>query len=132
MLSSTLDRLSRRKIDIERRALVCRHRREAPIEHCFGGRDQLDDGHMTLCQFLLDRFQQRRHLHRDEKLREEPLLRGFEARKGGALRLRVQRVTADAIDDVGGLERDVEIGVDDCLSRGSGNAEERGVTGEFP
>jgi hypothetical protein len=65
-------------------------------------------------------------------LREETLLGGFEARQGRALGLSIQRLSADPVDDVGRLENLVEILVDQRLSRGSGNAEERGVTGEFP
>jgi hypothetical protein len=44
----------------------------------------------------------------------------------------VEGLVLEAVDDAGEFERGLEVLMDDRLSRGSGNAEERGVTGEFP
>jgi len=62
---------------------------------------------------------------------EEALLGGLKSRTGCRFRLAVEGALA-AAGDAGGFERGIEVVMDDLLSRGSGNAEERGVTGEFP
>ncbi len=61
---------------------------------------------------------QRRRLHRGDQVREEPLLGGFEGRARGGLGLGVQR--AALAGDVGGLQRRVEIVVDDLEGAGIG------------
>jgi hypothetical protein len=65
-------------------------------------------------------------------LRKEPLLGAFEDRERRRLGAGVEGVAAVRVDNPGGFERVAQVGMDDRLSRGSGNAEERGVTGEFP
>ncbi len=79
-----------------------------------------------------DRLDQARNLHRDQQLRKEALLGAFEPRKSRSLGLGIERFVLEPIHDIGEGENLVEIAMDDGLSRGSGNAEERGVTGEFP
>ena len=72
------------------------------------------------------------HFHCDQQLREEALLGALKPRERRALGLGIERLVLHPVDDVGEREHFIEIAVDDGLSRGSGNAEERGVTGEFP
>ena len=81
---------------------------------------------------LVDRRIDRRQLHREQHLAEEALLGAFEPAARRRLGAAVQGAVFEPIDNSGEFERDFEILVNDRLSRGSGNAEERGVTGEFP
>ena len=76
--------------------------------------------------------QQAGELHRQKQLREEALLGSLEDRQRCGLGTGVERSPGLAVDDPRRLQRVAQVGVDDRLSRGSGNAEERGVTGEFP
>jgi hypothetical protein len=65
-------------------------------------------------------------------LRKEPLLGALEDRERRRLGPGVQGISAVGIDNPGRRQSIAQVGMDDRLSRGSGNAEERGVTGEFP
>ena len=87
---------------------------------------------MPIGNHCVDRGQQARELHRHKQLREEALLGPLEDRQRCGLGTRVERPAGFAVYDPRGLQRFAEVGMDDRLSRGSGNAEERGVTGEFP
>jgi hypothetical protein len=80
----------------------------------------------------IDGSNQRGQLHRQQQLVEEPLLGAFKPASCCGFRTAVERCAVDFIDDAGQLQRLLKVLMDDSLSRGSGNAEERGVTGEFP
>ena len=86
---------------------------------------------MSGLKLMLDCADRAGGLHRGDEMIEEALLRAFEGRSCGRARLRIQSPVRGA-GDTGSLECRIEMGVNDLLSRGSGNAEERGVTGEFP
>ena len=132
MLSSTLDRLARAEVDFERFAFFVGEIGQAAVEHGLGGRDKLDHDGIALGDGGIDGREQARQLHRQEELREEALLRALEHRERGGLRTAVERAAGFPVDDAGGFEGLADVCVNDRLSRGSGNAEERGVTGEFP
>ena len=75
---------------------------------------------------------QRWQLQRNQKLGKEALLGRFEDRDRRSLGAAIIGRFAEAVGDTGRVERGLQVAVNDTLSRGSGNAEERGVTGEFP
>ncbi|PJG49618.1 hypothetical protein CAF53_01215 [Sphingobium sp. LB126] len=60
---------------------------------------------------------------------KEALLGAFKGRTGGGFGLPVQRPLAAG--DVGGFHRRVQVPMNDSLSRGSDNAQERGIVAEF-
>jgi hypothetical protein len=60
-------------------------------------------------------------------LSEEALLGAFEPAARRCLGAAVEGLVLEPIDDAGEFERGLEVLVNDRLSRGSGNAEERGV-----
>ena len=127
MLSSTLDIFAGAEIDLERFAFGIGKIGKPTIEHRLGGRDELHYHGVALGERAVDRWKQARQLHREQQLREEALLGSFEHRKRSCLGPRVQRVAAVGIDNPGFFEGIAQVGMDDGLSRGSGNAEERGV-----
>ena len=100
---------------------------QPPVQHRLGRRDELDDRMSRFGDVLLDRGQHRRQLHRDQELAEEALLGALEAGERRALGLTIERPAAHPVNDIGFLEDVIEVLVDQRLSRGSGNAEERGV-----
>ena len=132
MLSSTLHIFPRGEVDLESLALLVRQVGKPAVEHGFCRRHQLDDNSVTVGNRRIDRKQQARELHRQKQLREEALLGSLEDRQRCGLGTRVERAAGLAVDDPRGFQRFAQVGVNDRLSRGSGNAEERGVTGEFP
>jgi hypothetical protein len=132
MLSSTLQEFAGAEVDFERLALLGGQVREAAIEHGLCGRDELDDDRIVLRKRIVDRRQQARQLHRQQQLREEPLLGAFEDRQRRGFGSGIQGAAAFRIDDPGGLERFAKVAVDDRLSRGGDNAKERGVGAQFP
>ena len=132
MLSSTLDRLSWRQVQFQRLALVGIELVQPPVEDRFRRTDQLDHDAFVVCQMLVDRGVDRGQLQREQDLAKEALLGPLEPAAGGRLGAAVERPVLKPIDDAGELKRRFEVLVNDRLSRGSGNAEERGVTGEFP
>jgi hypothetical protein len=83
-------------------------------------------------QRLLDGGQQRGQLHRQQELAEEALLRALEARAGCRQRLAIEGLAFERIGDARCAQRSLKVAVDDRLSRGSDNAQERGVVAEFP
>ena len=70
---------------------------------------------MARFEIALDRGDQRRRLHRRNEMIEEALLGAFEGRARGRLGLAVQR--PGLAGDIGGLERRIQVVVDD-LERG--------------
>ena len=78
-----------------------------------------------------DRLDQARNLHRDQQLGEEALFGAFEPRESRSLGLGIERFVLEPIHDIGEGEDFVEIAMNDGLSRGSGNAKERGVGAGF-
>ena len=86
---------------------------------------------MPIGNHCVDRGQQARELHRQKQLREEALLGPLEDRQRCGLGTRVERPAGFAVYDPRGLQRFAEVGMDDRLSRGSGNAKERGVVAGF-
>ena len=79
----------------------------------------------------IDSGQQAWELHRQKQLREEALLGSLEDRQRCGLGTRVERPAGFAVYDPRGLQRFAEVGMDDRLSRGSGNAKERGLGAGF-
>jgi hypothetical protein len=75
----------------------------------------------------IDGSNQRGQLHRQQQLVEEPLLGAFKPASRCGFRTAVERCAVDFIDDTGQLQRLLKVLMNDRLSRGSGNAEERGV-----
>ncbi|WP_180275711.1 hypothetical protein [Sphingobium sp. IP1] len=65
-------------------------------------------------------------------MREKALLGALKARERRSFGLGIERLVLHPVDDVGEREHFIEIAVDDGLSRGSDNAQERGVVAEFP
>jgi len=127
MLSSTLDGFPRGQIDLERFAFLIRKVGKPALEHGFCGRDELDDNGVPIGNGGVDGWQQARQLHRQKQLREKALLGALEDRQRCRLGARVERPAGFAVDDPCGLQRIAQVCVNDRLSRGSGNAEERGV-----
>ena len=117
--------LPRRNVDGNIVPFLGRDLGQPPFHQGFAGRDDLDDSGVTRFQIALDRSDQCRGFHGGQEVAEEALLGALESRAGGGLRLTVQRALAPG--DIGHFHRRVEIVVNDGLSRGSGNAEERGV-----
>ncbi|AIT82775.1 hypothetical protein JI59_25355 (plasmid) [Novosphingobium pentaromativorans US6-1] len=81
---------------------------------------------------LVDRGIDRWQLQREEDLRKEALLGPLEPAAGRRLGAAVERPVLKPIDDPGEFERGLKVLVNDRLSRGSDNAQERGVVAEFP
>ena len=77
---------------------------------------------------LVDRGIDRGQLQREQDLRKEALLGPLEPAAGRRLGAAVEGLVLKPVDDAGEFERGFEVLVDDRLSRGSGNAEERGVS----
>jgi len=65
-------------------------------------------------------------------LRKKALLGAFEPAARRRLGAAVEGLVLKPVDNPSEFECSLEVLVNDRLSRGSGNAEERGVTGEFP
>ncbi|WP_231729324.1 hypothetical protein, partial [Blastomonas sp. CCH5-A3] len=76
---------------------------------------------------MIDGSDQRWQLHRQQQLVEEPLLGAFKPAACRSFCAAVERCAADFIDHAGELQRFLHVLMDDRLSRGSGNAKERGV-----
>ena len=132
MLSSTLHVFPRGEVDLESFAILVRQVGQSPVEHGLCRRDELDDNGMPIGNRRLDRRQQAGELHRQKQLREEALLGSLEDRQGCGLGTGVERPAGFAVDDPRGFQCFAQVGVDDRLSRGRGNAQERGVATEFP
>jgi len=132
MLSSTLNIFPRGEVDLESFALLVRQVGKPAVEHGLCRRDQLDDNSVPVGDRRIDRGQQAWELHRQKQLREEALLGPLEDRQGCGLGTGVERAPGLAVDDPRGFQRFAQVGVNDRLSRGRGNAQERGVATEFP
>ena len=91
---------------------------DAPFHQRLAGRDQLDHGRASRCEVGLDRADQRRALHGGQQMAEEALLGALEGRERGRLGVPVQRVLA--VDDSGGLQRLLDVPVDDLEGAGIG------------
>jgi hypothetical protein len=70
---------------------------------------------------------QRWQLQRNQKLGKETLFGRFEDRDRRSLRSTIIGRFAETVGDTGRVECGLQVAMDDALSRGSGNAEERGV-----
>ena len=123
---------SGREFQIEMSAFLRRDFSQPPVEDSLGGADKLNNRDVAGREFGFDRLEDRRHLHRDQQCRPEALLGAFEPAQRRSLSHCVQGSARGAINDIGGFQCGVDIAMNHGLSRGSGNAEERGVTGEFP
>ena len=110
--------LPRREVDGEVVPFGGRNLGDAPFHQRLAGRDQLDDGGPPGFEVGLDRADQARALHGGEQMAEEALLGALECRERGRLGVAVQRVLA--IDDAGGLERLLDVPVDDLEGVGIG------------
>ena len=131
MLSSTLHVLPRTQINFQVRALIRRELAQPPVEDRFRGRHQLENDRLSTGQVRLHRSDHGRKLHAEEKLAEEALLGGFEARSRRRLGPAVEGRIFDPVDHGRQFERMFHVAVNDALSRGSGNAKERGVGAGF-
>ena len=109
---------ARRDVDLHIAPLLGRNVGEPAFHQCFAGGDDLNDSGVAGVEIALDRFDQRRGLHRGDQVREEALLRGFEGRARGGLRLRIQ--CAVFTGDVGRLHRGIQIVMDDLEGAGIG------------
>ena len=135
MWSSTLHIFARGDVDGDIAPFFGGNVGESPLEQGFACGDDLDDAGVTFGKVTVDRRDQRRGLHGGNQMIEEALLGALKGRPRRGLGLSVQRLGSairPGTSDVGGFKRGRQIVVNDLLSRGSGNAEERGVTGEFP
>ena len=102
---------ARRDVDLHVAPFLGRDLGQAPLHQRLAGGDDLDDGGMAGLEIALDRGDQRRGLHRGDEVIEEALLGALEGRAGGRLGLAVQR--PGLAGDVGGLQRRVQVVVDD-------------------
>ena len=130
MLSSTLHGFPRTEIDILV-AVVFVAVGQAAVEHGLAGGHQLDDARHVLGDMALHSREQAWQFHRHQQLLEEALLDAFKPRPRRAFRPRIERIPRDRIDDIGRFESGFHILVNDALSRGSDNAQERGIVAEF-
>lgn len=85
--------------------------REPPLHEGLGGRDQLDDGGPALCKIVLDRADQRGHLHRRDEVIEKALLIGLERGMRCGVGLAIQG--APIAGDVRGLQGRAQVLMDD-------------------
>jgi hypothetical protein len=105
------DVFARRDVDLHVAPFLGRNLGEAALHQRLSGGDDLDDGGMAGAEIALDRGDQRRSLHRGDEMIEEALLGALERRACGRLGLAVQR--PDVAGDIGGLQRRVQVVVDD-------------------
>ena len=113
------DGLPRGEVDGEVVPFRSRDLGDAPLHQRLAGRDQLDDGDdRPEVEIGLDRADQARALHGGQQMAEEALLGALEGRERGRLGVPVQRVLA--VDDAGGLERLLDVSVDDLEGAGIG------------
>ena len=110
--------LARGEVDREVVPLGGRDLGDAPFHQRLAGGDQLDDGGAPGVEIGLDRTDQARAFHGGQQMAEEALLGALEGRQGGRLGVPVQRVLA--IDDAGGLQRLLDVAVDDLEGAGIG------------
>ena len=103
---------ARGNVDLHVAPFVGWNLRKATFHQRLAGRDDLDHGGMTRGEVAIDRCDQRGRLHRGDEVIEEALLGALEGRTRGGFGLPVQR--ALVAGDIGGLERGVEIIVDDA------------------
>ena len=132
MLSSTLDSLAGRKVELDLGTVLGREVGETPVEQGLGGRDQLDDDAVLRGQRLLDSGKQRRQLHRQQELAKEALFRALEARARRRQRQTVEGLALERIGDARCAQRRLKVAVDDRLSRGRDNVKERGSDVDSP
>ena len=92
---------------------------EAAVEQRLVGRNHLQHTGMAVLEIARDRGDQGRAFHRRQQMIEEALLVRFKRRAGGSLGVAVVR-TAVGSCDVGGLQRLVEVLVDDLKGVGIG------------
>ena len=112
------DGLSRRQVDREIVPLGGRDLGDAPFHQRLAGGDQLDDGGAPGVEIGLDRTDQARALHGGQQMAEKALLGALEGRERGRLGVPVERRLA--VDDAGGLERLLDVAVDDLEGAGIG------------
>jgi hypothetical protein len=99
MLSSTLNILTRRQIEVKHLPLIGVELIEAAIEDRFRGTDELDDDAFPVGEVLVDRGVDRRELQREQDLGKEPLLGPLEPAARCRLGAAVERLVLEAIDD---------------------------------
>ena len=127
MRTSALHVFPGRKVQFQRFALLGIEFIETPVVDRFRGTDQLDDDAFVVRQMLVDRGIDRGQLQREQDLRKEALLGPLEPAAGRRLGAAVEGLVLKPIDDPGEFKRGFEVLVNDRLSRGSDNAQERGV-----
>ena len=103
--------LARGEIDGEVVPLRGRNFRDAPFGQRLAGRDELHHRRAPRFEVGLDGADEGRALHAGEQMPEEPLLRALERGIGGGLGVAVERRVP--LDDAGGLERRLDVRVDD-------------------
>ena len=91
---------------------------DAALHQGLAGGDQLDDAGAPLFEVGVDGAEERRALHGGEEVSEEALLGGLEGRDRGGLGVAVEGLLA--VDDAGGLEGILDVGVDDLEGVGVG------------
>ena len=109
----------RRDVDREIAPFRGRDLREAAVEQRLVGRDDLQHDGMALLEIARDRGDQGRAFHRRQQMIEEALLVRFEGRARGGFGVAVVGAAVGA-GDVGGLERLIQIAVDDLEGVGIG------------
>ena len=107
-----------RQVDIDVVPFRCRDLGDAPFHQRLAGRDELNDGGAAGIEIGLDRAEERGALHRRQQVPEEALLGALEGRHRGGLGVLVER--RFAVDDAGGLERLLDVVVDDLEGAGVG------------
>ena len=112
------DGLARGEVDGEVVPLRCRDLGDAPFHQRLAGRDELDHGGAAGIEIGLDRADEAGTLHGGQQVAEEALLRALEGGQRGGLGVLVERRLA--IDDAGGLQRLVDVVVDDLEGAGIG------------
>ena len=108
--------LSRRQVDGEVVPFGGGDLGDAALHQRLAGGDELDDGGSPLLHVRLDGADQRGALHRGQQVAEEALLRTLEGRQRGRLRVPVEGRLA--VDDTGGLQGLLYVGVDDLEGPG--------------
>ena len=108
--------LARGEIDREVVPFGSRDLGDASVHERLAGRDELDDGGMACVEVLLDGADKGGAFHACQQVPEEALLGALEGGERGGLGALVERILV--LDDAGGFQRLVDVGVDDLEGLG--------------
>ena len=111
---------ARGEIDLEFLAFCRTEVGKPPVEHGFGGRDQLHHHRIAFAERRIDRGQEAGQFQRQQQLRKEALFGPFEHRQRRGLGPAVERIARFLIDDPRGFERGAQVGMNDRPGVGIG------------